>query len=77
MGTWFTGSWDSAVIFSPITPYVNFVVTYMFLEFQNNMHDINFKNSFSMSALHVCTIKLKHYVKIIYIIIFLNLNTNV
>jgi len=45
MGTWFTGSWDSAVIISPITSNVNFVDTYMFLEFQNNSHDINTKNT--------------------------------
>ena len=47
----------------------------MFLEFQNNRHDTAFKNSFSMYAVNVCTIK--HYVKIIYITIFHNFNTNV
>jgi len=45
MGTWFTGSRDSAVIFSPITSNVNFVDTNMFLQFQNNSHDINFKKA--------------------------------
>jgi len=33
------------VIFSHITHNVNFVDTYMFLAFQNNSHDINFKTS--------------------------------
>jgi len=75
MGTWFTGAWVSVVIFSPITPNANFVETHMFLEFQNNRHDIEFENSFSMYAVHVCTNK--HYVKIIYITFFLNFNTNV
>ena len=35
MGTWFTGFRDSVVIFSPITPNVNFVDTYICTCFWN------------------------------------------
>jgi len=33
---WFTGTRGSVVIFSPITPNVNFEETNMFLEFQKH-----------------------------------------
>ena len=57
MGMWFTGSWESVVIFSLITPNVNFVETYMFIEFQKHLASkINFNYTFSMSAVHVWTI---------------------
>ena len=63
------------VIFSPITSNVNFVETYIFLEFQKHQAWNICQQYLNMSAVHLCTIK--HYVKIIYIIILPNSDTNV
>jgi len=63
------------VSFSPITSNVNFVETYMFLEFQKHRAQNICQKYLNVSAVHLCT--LIHYVKIIYIIILPNTDTNV
>jgi len=47
MGMRFTGSWESAIFFSPITPNVNFVETlnFMFLETETS----GIKNKFQLN----------------------------
>jgi len=35
-GEWITGYWESVVIFSPITPNINFVATFFSLKFQKH-----------------------------------------
>jgi len=65
----FTGSWESVVIFSPISSNAIFMETYMFLEFQKHQAWNILTQYLHMSA--------EHYVKIIYIIILLNSDTNV
>jgi len=47
----------------------------MFLEFQNHQERNIFQQYLNMSDVHLCT--LLHYVKIIYIIILPNSDTNV
>ena len=74
-GEWFTGSWESVIIFSHIISNVNFVETYMFHEFQKHQAWNMLQQYLHMSAVYLGTIK--HLVKIIYIIILLNSDTNV
>ena len=79
MDMWFTGSCESVVIFSPITPNVNFVDTYKlcFQNFRNIRHKIIFL-TIQLYILQVCCACMNNltliYVKIINISILLNSN---
>ena len=65
-GEWIKGSWESVVIFSPITPNVHFVATFFSLKSQKHKAWNKLKQYIHRSVVHLCMIL--QYVKISYII---------